>query len=221
MSSEPSEPAAASDAELLSAWSNGDGPSGNALVQRHFDTMYGFFRNKLSGDIDDLIQRTFLAVLRSASRLRDSTAFRRYLFAIARNELYGELRRRLGQPHAALGDSSLDALAQSSGTPTPVSEIGLHAEQVLLLRARRRLPLDEQIALELFYWQGLTAVEVGDVFEQSASGMRSRLQRARQRLEGIIGELSRDARLVESTIDGFERWSASLKPQRPTPRSNR
>lgn len=203
-----------SDAELLAAWAAGDAEAGNALVARHFDAIYGFFRTKLGGDIDDLIQRTFLAVLRTHDRVRDPDAFRRYLFAIARNELYGELRRRMGNPAIAVGSSSLDALAQSTN-PTPVSQIADKAEQVLLLRALRRLPLDDQITLELFYWKGLGAAEIGAVFEQTASSIRTRLQRARAKLEQLIRELSSDARLVESTIDGFERWTASLQVQMP------
>ena len=45
-----------SDAGLLRAWGRGDAEAGNRLVARHFGTIYGFFRTKLGGDIDDLIQ---------------------------------------------------------------------------------------------------------------------------------------------------------------------
>lgn len=204
------------DGALLRAWADGDGAAGNALVARHFDALYGFFRTKLGGDIDDLIQRTFLAALQTHDRLRDDEAFRGYLFAIARNELYAELRRRLGKPAADIGASSIDGLAADSKAPTPASQIGRAAEQILLLRGLRRLPLDDQIALELFYWKGLSAAEVGEILGQPASTVRTRMQRARARLEGILAELSTDARLVESTIDGFERWSASLALQRAT-----
>ncbi len=198
------------DAELLAQWADGDGVAGNALVQRHFDAVYGFFRSKLGGDIDDLIQRTFLAALRTHTRLRDTSSFRSYLFAIARNELYAELRGRLRDHTADLGASSIDQLCADEPGPDPISEIAEHAEHVLLLRGLRRLPLDDQIALELFYWKGLGAAEVGAVFGHTASGVRSRLARARGRLAELVGELSADSRLVESTIDGFERWSASL-----------
>lgn len=203
-----------SDGELLRAWAAGDGESGNVLVARHFDALYGFFRTKLGGEIDDLIQRTFLAALASHARLRDDEAFRGYLFAIARNELYADLRQRLGKVAVDIGASSIDALADDRTVPSPASQIGNRAEQILLLRGLRRLPLDDQIALELFYWKELSAAEIGEIFGQPASTIRTRLQRARARLEGLLAELSNDARLVESTIDGFERWSASLAVQR-------
>ena len=203
-----------SDADLVAAWAEGDARAGNDLVARHFDAIFGFFRTKIGGEIDDLIQRTFLAVLRTHDQIRDPSAFRRYLFAVARNELYGELRRRMGGPGVAVGSSSIDALAESAA-PTPASQISARAEQVLLLRGLRRLPLDDQIALELFYWKGLSASEVGEVFGHTASAVRSRLQRARARLEELIGQLTADARLVESTVDGFERWASSLAVQRP------
>ena len=206
------------DGGLLQAWASGDAQAGDRLVRRYFDPLYGFFRSKLSGEIDDLIQRTFLSALRTQDRLRDRSAFRGYLFAIARNELYAELRARLTDPVADLGASSMDKLMVGGSGYDPVNELAEHAEHVLLLRALRRLPLDDQIALELFYWKGLDAAEVGAAFHTTASGIRSRLARARARLAEVIRELGADARLAESTIDGFERWSASLGEQLPKTR---
>lgn len=203
------------DAELLHAWGRGDKAAGNALVARHFDAVYSFFRIKIAAEVDDLVQRTFLACAASHTRLREGGSFRAYLFAIARNEFFAALRRQLGGREVDLGASSIDALAESGSVPTPVSRLAAKAEQILLLRALRRLPLDDQIALELCYWKGLRAAEVGEVFGVPASTIRTRLSRARAQLEGLIRELEPDARLVDSTIDGFERWSASLQIQRP------
>ena len=208
------DPTTPTDGALLRAWADGDTRAGNALVARHFDAVYGFFRVKLPGELDDLVQQTFLACLDRRDQLRDEAAFRGYLFAIARNLLFAELRRRLARPAVDVGASSLDALASEGATPSAISQIAAAAEQILLLRALRRLPLDDQIALELFYWKGLRAVEIGDVLGQSASGVRTRLQRARARLSDLIAQLSDDSRLVESTVDGFERWASSLSVQR-------
>ena len=79
-------------------------------------------------------------------------------------------------------------------------------EQILLLRALRRLPIDDQIALELFYWEGLSSREIGDVLERPDATVRTQLRRARLRLESLIETLSPDASLATSTTDGFDLW---------------
>ena len=48
------------DLELLQKWSDGDASAGNQLFNRHFDPVCRFFANKVSEDVDDLIQKTFL-----------------------------------------------------------------------------------------------------------------------------------------------------------------
>ena len=42
--------------------------------------LYGFFRNKVEGACDDLIQRTFLRCVESVNRFRGDSSFRTYLF---------------------------------------------------------------------------------------------------------------------------------------------
>ena len=68
--------------------------AGNQLFQRYLRSIYRFFRNKLQGDVDELVQATFLACVRGRDQFNQRGSFRGYLFAIARHELYGHLRRR-------------------------------------------------------------------------------------------------------------------------------
>jgi hypothetical protein len=64
------------DDELLEAWRAGDLSAGNALFARHFDSLCRFFRNKVSGEIDDLIQRTLLACLEGQRSFRGDASFK-------------------------------------------------------------------------------------------------------------------------------------------------
>ena len=83
-----------SDAELLAAWRAGDAPAGNELVRRHFMAVYRFFVNKVSHDVDDLIQRTFLACVEGRDRFRADSSLKAYILGIARNQLLMHLRQR-------------------------------------------------------------------------------------------------------------------------------
>ena len=46
------------DIQLVDAWRGGDGEAGQALFQRHFDSIYGFFETKCSTEADELTQTT-------------------------------------------------------------------------------------------------------------------------------------------------------------------
>lgn len=201
----------ATDHELLTAWSGGDAGAGEALVKRHVGSVYGFFRNKLEGDVDDIVQRTFVACLESLPRFRAESSFRTYLFAIARNTLLMELRARYRGPTQV--DASTDSVFDlgARGDPSLPSSIEGHRQQVLLLRALRHIPLDDQIALELFYWEGLSSREIGDVLGRPDATVRTQLRRARQRLDASIADLGEDAGLVTSTTEGFEDWVARVR----------
>lgn len=199
------------DLKLLDAWCGGDDAAGNALVKRHFRAVYGFFRNKIDGDVDDLIQRTFLGCVESRAKFRRESSFRTYLFAIARNELYGALRRRMRGPAIDFTEASIDQCG--GGEPTPTAELADRQEKRLLLRALRRLPVDDQVALELYYWQGLSAREVGEVLELPENNVRSRLHRAKAKLRERVAELTRDGDLLASTMDDFDRWASEMRLQ--------
>ncbi len=194
------------DEELLREWSAGDEAAGNDLVRRHFDAVYGFFRSKLSDDVDDLIQRTFLGALEAAGRYRGEAGFRAFVFGIARNILLEHFRSlhrgRSVDPYAS---SALDL------DPSPSEMVARFEEQRLLLMALRAIPLDDQIALELRYWEQLSTEQIGVVLGLTGGSARSRLKRARARVCDKLAELTDDAARLLSTTDDLERWARSLR----------
>jgi RNA polymerase sigma factor (sigma-70 family) len=200
-----------SDAELLAAWRAGDPKAGSRLVDRHFRAVYGFFRNKLGGEVEDLVQRTFLAVVKSRDVYRGDASFRTYLFAIARNELLQHFRQR-GSAHVVedLGAMPSEHLDPD---PDPGASTILHArgEHRLLLRALRRVPLDDQIALELVYFEELGTPEVARVLGVPEPTLRGRLQRARARLHEQIEALRAEGEALRDTTVPLDDWIAGLR----------
>ncbi len=74
------------DEELLHAWRCGDKAAGDKLVDRHYESVDRFFRNKVNEhDLGDLTQRTFLACLEHPDRYegRHGATFKTYLLGIA------------------------------------------------------------------------------------------------------------------------------------------
>jgi RNA polymerase sigma-70 factor (ECF subfamily) len=207
----------ASDFELLDRWRAGDAAAGNALFERHFEPVCRFFRNKIdshapSGSgVDDLIQRTFLACVESRDDFRGDASFRTYLFTLARNELFAQFKR------SARERDRFDPLEQSVDDlgPTPTHLVAKHGEQRVLLAALRRIPLEHQVALELYYWEDLPAPELARVLGIPEGTVRTRLRRAKQLLEAALRRLDEGEELVESTVAGLDDWARSLREQLP------
>jgi RNA polymerase sigma-70 factor (ECF subfamily) len=204
---------ARSDVELLDRWRTGDTVAGQTLFARHFESIYRFFCNKVGRDVDDLVQETFLGCVHSKDRFRGDSSFRTFLFAIARNQLLKHRERWSKANGKQDFEESRVALLDSTPSKLAVD----HEEQELLLRALRRLPLDLQIALELFYWEGLRSKDIAAILEIPHGTARSRLRRARELLREHVDLLARTPSLRESTTANFDRWLKSIRDKVPNP----
>jgi len=194
------------DAELLDAWRGGDAQAGQRLVKRHFGAVYGFFRNKVADGVEDLVQLTFLRCIESRDAFRGEASFRTYLFAIARNVLFSHYRDRGVAIDAATTSRSVADMG-----PGPKTVLDKRREHRLLVRALRTLPLDDQIALELVYFEGLKGKELAVVLGVPEGTARTRLRSARMQLEATILELDREGEGRRATTQNIDQWVVSLR----------
>jgi RNA polymerase sigma factor (sigma-70 family) len=198
------------DRSLLQAWSTGDRRSGQQLFARYHKPLTRFFINKVQtlDEVEDLVQRCFLAAIESSSRFRGQSSVRTWLFGIGRNLLrqHYEARRR----HASDGDAEQLSVADFD-VPGASTWLRGKAEQLLLLRALRRLPIETQVALELFYWEELTAAEIGEVLGMPEGTTRSKLRKAKAGLRDAIAMLAKDSVERESTVSNLDGWAADLR----------
>lgn len=194
----------ASDDELFRAWQAGDRRAGEALFERHYDALDRFFVNKVGDRAGDLVQRTFVACIEAAARFRGESSFRTFMFAIARNQLLKHLRDH-GRERDRLDPASTSICDLD---PSPSVVAARREQERQLLAALRRLPLDEQIALELHYWEQLSATEIAGVLEIPVGTAKSRLRRAHDRLEAA---LAGPDPAKAATLDDLERWARELR----------
>jgi RNA polymerase sigma factor (sigma-70 family) len=192
-----------SDIALLDQWRAGDAEAGQALFQRHFDSIYGFFETKCEADADELVQSTFLACLRARDQFRKESSFRTYLFTIARHELYRVLR---GRQRDARLDFQLSSIAELVSTPG--TRIARNQEHRRLLEVLRELPVEQQMLLELHYWEDMEIADLADVFEAPQATIRTRLHRARKLLREKM-EGAAPGRVLE-TLETMDAWARGL-----------
>lgn len=184
------------DLELLERWRAGDQSAGAELVDRHFPGVRAFFLNKLPLAHEDLVQETFLQVVKSRDRFRAEGSFRAYLFRISRNVLAQHLRQHYR--HVRTFEPARSSIIDLTGR-RPSSLMVEREEQQRLLDALQTLPLDDQHLLELCYWQRLSAGELATVLEIPEGTVRSRKHAALERLRRAYRGRRRVLRLGDVT----------------------
>jgi RNA polymerase sigma-70 factor (ECF subfamily) len=196
----------ADDVELYRRWKDGDSEAAQALVTRHYDSVVRFFRTKVGPNSDDLVQRTFLAC--SEGNFRGDSKFRTYLFGVARNILleFFRGRRKDAAVEPDFSESSVHDL--DPGVSTVAAQ---RADQRLLVAALQRLPVEIQITLELYYWEGMGVAELAQVLEIPAGTVKSRLFRGRTLLKEQMELLPATPEDKESVRVQFNAWVDKMR----------
>lgn len=188
------------DLALLDRWIAGDATAGNQLFKQYFTPLYRFFSHKSDGEIDDLVQETFMACLKGRDTFQRQSTFRTYLFAIARYVLLGHWRKRMpGQQAVPVDEISIASLSTSAGT-----RLAGEQDRARLLEALRNLPMDQQMLLEMYYWQDMDRDRLAEIFEVETATIGSRLFRARKQLMDVL------ATAAPPTDDALDAWARSL-----------
>ncbi len=187
-------------ASLLTRWREGDLLAGQTLFNEHYSAIATFFRNKIGADALDLVQETFAACVESRDRIKGT--FRAYLFGVAHNVLKKHIKSKYRPPEPV----DFDSVAIHDLTPSPSELVVQKAEQRLLLEGLRHISINDQILLELRYWESMTTAEIATVLDCPHATIRSRLRRAREKLEYQIARLEAGP-LLHSTLTRLEHWA--------------
>jgi RNA polymerase sigma-70 factor (ECF subfamily) len=188
------------DFELLDAWAAGDSGAARTLIKRYTGPLYRFFDRKVEGPIEDMVQDTLVACVEGRTRFRREAGFRSYVFGIARHVLYAQLRAK----HRAKGELDLEQSCLRDIGPTPSQLVVEKREHKILAEALRWLPVETQLLLELYHWQGLSAQEIADAWNIGERAVRSRLRRAKTSLREAVDKVARSPDLLQSTWADFE-----------------
>ncbi len=197
------------DLNLLQAWRDGDAAAGNELFSRHFRSVARFVTNKLHdrAEVEDLVQRIFLACVEGRDRFEGRASFRTYLFAVANNIVIDHFRRRA--PADSVFDSAHTAVCDLDPSPSMVAV--QREEQRLVVAALRQIPLSYQIVLELFFWERLTGPEIADALQTPEGTVRFRLRKGKELLAKQVRQLSLTAAHNEVSDEDLQAWAESLR----------
>jgi RNA polymerase sigma-70 factor, ECF subfamily len=153
---------------------------------------------------DDLLQDVFLRVVKHLPTLRSADRPEAWLFQIARNAVRDSLRARFRR------DGRTDSLEDDvEAEPDDADVSAAEAELAPCLTAMiQRLPEPYRTAIALTSIQGLTQAEAARHAGVSVSGMKSRVQRGRERLRQMLVRCCEIAVDVRGGVSDFHPRSA-------------
>jgi RNA polymerase sigma-70 factor (ECF subfamily) len=166
-----------SDEGLMLEFKRGSREAFEELFARYHGPLYGFFRRRLQIEerAEDLVQETFLAVIRAASRYEPRSLVRTYLYGIALKLLAAERRKQA---------QSKDTPALES-SPEPASDDS--PDTVMWVRqALEKLDSIDREVLMLREYEQLSYAEIAQLLRLPVNTVRSRLFRARMALKDCL-----------------------------------
>lgn len=164
-----------SDEELMLEFQRGSRDAFAELFARYRGPLCGFFRRRVRRQerAEDLVQETFLAMIRATSRYEPRSLVRTYLYGIALKLLAEERRRQIKDPPAP--ESSLEpALEDASDTVLWVR------------RGLEQLDAIDREVLMLREYDQLSYAEISRLLRIPLNTVRSRLFRARVALKDCL-----------------------------------
>jgi RNA polymerase sigma-70 factor (ECF subfamily) len=178
------------DAELLERARRGDENAFSHLFGRHQGAIYRYAVHMCGSESgDDIVQETFLAVLRQRGRAdAPRTSVAGYLFGIARHLVLQRLGSKYEQPFTDTGDEDVSQVA--SDALTALDDL-TRAETIATVRAAvQSLPPAYREVVVLCELQGLEYAAAASAVQCPIGTIRSRLSRARALLAAKLGALN-------------------------------
>jgi RNA polymerase sigma-70 factor, ECF subfamily len=172
----------APDAALIAAWRGGDEQAAAELVRRHARILARFLAGAgaPAGDLDDLVQETFIRAFRAVDRFRGQCQFRTWLLTIGGNVLKDHGRRAMRQRVVPLDEG----LRARDGDPHERAEAG--ETEARLVAGLKNLPRLQREVFLLRAQQGLEYEEIAVALGTTAGAARVHYHHAVKRLKELL-----------------------------------
>lgn len=165
-----------------------------ALV--HLDALYGLARRLTGGDAaraEDLVQETVLKAFRAWDDFELGTNCRAWLMTILRNTFINQFRRRRRRPAPVEFEEVQDrSVFEETKDVDPEGSFFDRIIDEEVVAAIDQLPAEFRIPVVLSDLEGLNYREIADIMEIPVGTVKSRLFRARKRLQKKLYSYARE-----------------------------
>ena len=209
------------DVQLIHRILSGDDEAFSVLVEKYRRNVHALAWRKV-GDFhfaEEITQDAFLQVYKKLSTLRNPNHFAGWLYVIT-NRLCKNWHRKSKsaaiQSLESISKREIDEFSykcyESEQRENEVSELRIETVKKLL----QKLPESERTVVILYYLGEMTAKEIGNFLGVSVNTIKSRLQRARKRLqmhneEPLVRETFGSVQLPANLTENIMRQVADLK----------
>lgn len=191
------------DADLVQCYQKGDEEAGNTLCQRYWDTLHRFFKKRIRNSevAKDLVQETFLAVLKTLKNGKDRSPrhFRSWCYKIAARILgrWFQKQEKQGR-YVSLDDVIVDASIEDTSEQIFLSEVllapvGDHPEHQMV---------DEELGAIRLCFEGTLRGRELEIFRLRQNGTLTFRE-----IGEVLGIKAGTAKVqYHRTVVAFKRW---------------
>jgi len=203
----------------------GDDEAFSILMRRHQNGIHALIWRKI-GDFhiaEEITQDTFIQVYKKLGTLEDPSRFEGWLYVIANRHCINWIKRNKAKMNK-LNMQSLEVTPSEEVEKASYEHHISHQRDTEIANYRQnlaktllqQLPESERTVVTLHYLGKMTAKEIGKFLGVSVNTIKSRLRRARKRLqdegETLIRETLKGVQLSDNLIENVMRHIADLNP---------
>ncbi len=214
------------DVQLIHRTLSGDDAAFTTLVEKYRKSVHALAWRKI-GDFhfaEEITQDAFLQVYKKLTTLRNPNQFAGWLYVIT-NRLCNNWHRSrnktpVTQPLMDTHRSEIDGFSYKCYDLERRETEATERHREIAKKLLQKLPESERTVVTLYYLGEMTAKEIGKFLGVSVNTIKSRLQRARKRLqvhneELLVRETLGSVQLPANLTENIMRQVADLKPVSP------
>ena len=211
------------DAQLVNQFLTGNEGAFTTLVKKYQKSVHALAWRKV-GDFhiaEELAQDTFLKAYQKLATLKNPNQFAGWLYVIA-DRICIDWHRKQKAPIESLETTSGEEIEGSSYRhyeDEQRQEASVEHQRRRIKNLLEKLPESERTVVTLYYLGEMTSKAIGEFLGVSPNTVKSRLQRARNRLkeqENMIQETLGSVHLPTNFTENIMRQVADIKPVSPT-----
>ena len=185
----------ATDQQLVVKVQEGDKRAFDLLVLKYQHKVHAivgrFVRD--TDEVADVVQEAFIKAYRALPKFRGESQFYTWLYRIAVNAAKNYLVSRSRRPPGS--DVDIDDAEYYSGSEylkdlgTPENQLFRDELESVIVKSIAELPEDLRTAVTLREYEGLSYEEIAEIMECPVGTVRSRIFRARESIDEVVGKL--------------------------------
>ena len=185
----------ATDQQLVVKVQEGDKRAVDLLVLKYQHKVHAivgrFVRD--TDEFADVVQEAFIKAYRALPKFRGESQFYTWLYRIAVNTAKNYLVSRSRRPPGS--DVDIDDAEYYSGSEylkdlgTPENQLFRDELESVIVKSIAELPEDLRTAVTLREYEGLSYEEIAEIMECPVGTVRSRIFRARESIDAVVGKL--------------------------------